>query len=95
MNSASQHPLKGPHHAAIKKNSSVSLTLSSSRAKSHRNKRLGAAQQNGSSRVLTARLLYFCSFFFFLLRRTKQVFKNAKRIATELSESHFLALITC
>ncbi len=41
MNSASQHPLKGLHHMAIKKNSSISLTLISSLAKSHRNKWLG------------------------------------------------------
>lgn len=33
MNSASQHPLKELHHTAIKKNSSISLTLISLLAK--------------------------------------------------------------
>lgn len=41
MNSVSQHPLKELHHMAIKKNSSISLTLISLLAKTHRNKWLG------------------------------------------------------
>lgn len=41
MKSASQHPLKGLHRVAIKKNSSISPTLISSLAKSRRNKWLG------------------------------------------------------
>lgn len=41
MNSASQHPLKGLHHMAIKKTSSISLMLISLLAKSHRNKWFG------------------------------------------------------
>lgn len=66
MNSASQHPVKGLHHMAIKKNSSISLTLISSLAKSHRNKLLGTLQWRRCW-VLTAFLKVVLVYFGFLL----------------------------
>ena len=71
MKSASQHPRKkGLHHMAIKKNSSISLTLISSLAKSHRNKWLGTLRGWRRRWVLTASLkvvlLYFLLVYFLL-----------------------------
>lgn len=62
MNSASQHPLKGLHHSAIKKSSRLSLTLISSLAKTHRNKWVGTLCME---KMLSADSYPWMSFFFF------------------------------
>lgn len=64
MNSASQHPLKGLHRSAIKKNSSTSLTLISSLAKSHRSKWLGTLRRGGDAECWQPSLNIF---FWFIL----------------------------
>lgn len=63
MNSASQHPLKGLHRSAIKKNSSSSLTLISSLAKSHRSKWLGTLHRGRDAECWQPSLNIFFGLF--------------------------------